>query len=73
MYKKYDDNGRLVRLTIKEKEYWYEYDDKGNEIHYKDSKGYEEWNEYDDKGDMIRYKNSNGYEWWNEYDDNNSL
>jgi len=50
-------------------EIWYEYDEKGNEIHYKDSDGLEEWYEYDEKGNKTHYKDSNGYEYWCEYDE----
>ena len=39
-----------------------ERDNKGNEIHHKDSNGYEWWREYDDKGRETHYKNSKGYE-----------
>lgn len=39
-----------------------EYDEKGNETHYKDSDDYEIWKEYDEKGNLIHYKKSNGYE-----------
>ena len=35
-----------------------EYDDNGNRIHVRNSKGYEVWYEYDDKGNCIR-----GGEW----------
>ena len=47
---------------------WYEYDAKGNEIHYKNSDGYEIWNEYDAEGNKIHYKNSDGNEEWYEYE-----
>ncbi len=45
-------------------EIWTKYDDKGNEIHWKDSYGGECWREYDDKGNEIHWKNSNGEEYW---------
>jgi YD repeat-containing protein len=45
-----------------------EYDSNGNEIHYKDSYGYEKWYEYDSNGNEIHYKSSDGCEWWYEYD-----
>ena len=47
-----------------------EYDEKGNEIHYKDSDGYEVWYEYDKNGNLIHMKDSDGYEAWCEYDKN---
>ena len=48
----------------------YEYDSNGNEIHYKNSNGYEWWSEFDINGKVIHYKNSTGYEIWREYDSN---
>ena len=50
-----------------------EYDANGNEIHLKDSNGYEEWREYDSNGNEIHYKDSDGYEYWREYDSNGNL
>ena len=38
------------------------YDENGNEIHHKDSDGYEAWVEYDSKGNVIHLKNSDGEE-----------
>ena len=55
---------------IYEYERWYEYDDKGNMIHSKDSNRFEGWYEYDDNGNCIHSKNSIGYEIWNEYNEN---
>ena len=46
-----------------------EYDKHGNEIHFKNSDGYERWTEYGEKGKEIHFKNSNGLEWWREYDE----
>ena len=45
-----------------------EYDNNGNLIHYKDSKGFEEWYDYDENGNLIHYKDSNGCELWKGYD-----
>jgi len=45
-------------------EIWYEYDEKGNVIHFKYSDGYEEWYEYDEKGNEIHCKDSDGNEVW---------
>ena len=45
-----------------------EYDSKGNEIHFKDSDGFEYWHEYDSKGNQIHSKDSGGREDWYEYD-----
>ena len=50
-----------------------EYDEKGNQIHLKDSKGCEEWNEYDEKGNQIHHKDFKGYECWKEYDEKGNL
>ena len=36
----------------------YEYDDKGNKIHYKNSNGFEVWWKYNDKGYLIHIKKS---------------
>ncbi len=47
-------------------------DSKGNEIHLKDSDGYETWIEYDKNNNRIHYKDSDGYEYWYEYDENNN-
>ena len=44
-------------------------DKNGNQIHYKDSNGFESWKEYDDKNRIIHYRNSNGLEIWSEYTD----
>ncbi|NBW66933.1 hypothetical protein EBR44_14400, partial [bacterium] len=40
---------------------WSEYDENGNEIHTRDSAGFEQWREYDENGNMIHYRDSNGY------------
>jgi hypothetical protein len=50
--------------------YWYkmEYDKKGNEVKFEDSKGYWEKMEYDKKGNRVKYEDSNGYWWKSEYD-----
>ena len=42
-----------------------------NEIHFKDSDGFEIWCEYDGNGKLIHYKNSDGFENW--YDSNENL
>ena len=39
-------------------------DSKGNEVHRKDSDGYEYWNEYDENNILIHHKHSNGLEYW---------
>ena len=45
------------------------YDERGNEIHYKGSNGFEYWREYDDKGNMIHHKDHTRWEQWFEYDE----
>ena len=50
-----------------------EYDQNGNEIHYKNSNGYEEWYEYDQNWNEIHYKDSDGIEYWKDYDDKGRL
>lgn len=46
-----------------------EVDKNGNQIHYKDSNGFETWKEYDENNRMIHYKSSNGLEVFVEYSD----
>jgi len=41
---------------------WYEYDEKGKKIHYKNSDGYEM--RFDEKGNRIHCKYSSGFEEW---------
>ena len=54
----YDENGNVIYVKIHGYESWYEYDEKRNCIHAKDSNGYEQWNEYDEKGNCIHCKDS---------------
>jgi YD repeat-containing protein len=51
----------------------YEYDSKGNLIHYRDSDGWEAWYEYDSNGNYIHFRSSVGLEAWREYDTNGKL
>ena len=37
-------------------EYWLDYDENGNIIHYKNSNGNEKWYDYDENGNIIHYK-----------------
>ena len=39
-----------------------EYDKNNNEIHYRDTSGYEWWSEYDENGNEIHTRDSTGYE-----------
>ena len=41
-------------------EYWKEYDENGNMIHYKNSDGVEYWREYDGYDNEIHYKHQMG-------------
>ena len=47
-----------------ELERWYDYDEKGNLIHFKNNYRHEYWYEYDDKGNNIYYKDNDGHEYW---------
>ena len=44
-----------------------EYDEKGNMIHLRTSKGVEAWWEYDANNNEIHYRDSNGVEEWIKY------
>jgi len=63
----YDEQGRKIyerneKTGIEE---WYEYDEQGNVIHWKDSSGNEEWYEYDEQGRKIYERNEKtGIEEW---------
>ena len=67
IYKSFTVNGETVSRWVIESVV-FEFDEQGNNIHYKDSDGSEYWYEYDAKGNMIYSKDSNGYEGWYEYD-----
>ena len=47
-----------------------EYDKNENEIHRKESDGFEAWTEYDENENKLHKKDSYGYEAWYEYDKN---
>ena len=55
IYKSFTVNGETVNLWVIESSV-YEYDEQGNNIHYKISYGFEYWYEYDAKGNMIHSK-----------------
>lgn len=43
-------------------EQWIDYDDKGREIHFKNSEGYEDFTSYDDENGMINgFRNNRGF------------
>ena len=56
-----NENGHIKNIS--------DYDVKGNEIHYKDSTGFEKWIDYNENGKQIHSKNSYGDESWREYDE----
>lgn len=58
----YDEKGKLIYRKSDGREEWYEYNEKGNEIHYKTSGRYEKWCEYDENGHLTRLKTSSGRE-----------
>ena len=60
-------NGEMVskRLEVSSIE---EYDNNGNELHYKDNDGYEYWTEYDSNGNEIHSKDADSKEEWYEYE-----
>ena len=58
------ENGKKVKVITYDNVSVYKYDTNGNEIHYKDNRGYEDWSEYDAKGNLIHLKDNGGYEKW---------
>ena len=71
IWKDYDSNGNEIYIRTSkgdETRYTYQYDEKSNIIHCKDSTGFEYWCEYDTNGNCIHSKNSSGTERWFEYD-----
>ena len=54
-------------------EYWNEYDENKNKIHYKDTKNQEYWWKYDENKNMISCKNSDGFEQFYNYDEDGNL
>ncbi len=54
-------------------ESWYEYDLKGNKIHYKDTDGNEEWWSYNSMNLVTQYKNNKGYSELSAYNKNGLL
>lgn len=75
---KYDKNERLIYIkslhpTEKDFEKWYEYDEKGNLIHYKDTANHEHWLKYNENNNLIHKMENNGFQEWYEYDENNQI
>ena len=68
-FKEFCVDGKVLGRWVKENSVT-EYDERGNEIHRKDSDGNESWceYEYDDHGNQIHQKSSYGNESWHEYE-----
>lgn len=60
----YDRKGNWIYYNNGGLETWYDYDSKGNVIHWKKKDGDEGWYEYNSKGNLIHFKYSEGYEIW---------
>ena len=62
--KEYDERGNLIR-TEDCHGYWSEmfYNDKNQQIFYKNSDGFWLKNEYDEHGNIVRWENSAGQKW----------
>lgn len=71
----FDDKGRCIHYKEVNCDYedWTEYDENGNDIHFKNTNDYEDWTEYDDNNKMIHYTCNYGLEEWCKYDDNGRL
>ncbi len=67
--KKYDKNNNLIYGKWHSVEYWYEHNEKGNIIHFKNSNNEEYWQEFDENNNLIHYKGLN--EHWFKYGENN--
>lgn len=76
-FKEYDKDGNIIRLRENydgiEYEEWFEYDDRGNMIHCKNSFGLESWKEYNENNRTTHYKDSNGKEWFIEYGEDGKI
>lgn len=51
-----------VHKTVNGLDQWFDIDDMGNTVHYRDSSGHEFWKDYNDDGNLIHTKVNNGYE-----------
>jgi len=54
-------------------EYWKEYDQNNNVIHYKNSDNYEEWRKFDSNNNEIYFKSSLGLEKWKKFHNGNCI
>lgn len=66
----YNDQNKLIYYCDSDREFecFRNYDENGNEIHYRDSNDFEYWKEYDNNNNVIHYKDNTGYEYWDLYD-----
>ena len=67
VYRQFVSGGKTLWYWVIEDERR-DYNEQGNEIHFKYSDGYEGWSEYDEKGNLILSKDSDGFETWYEYE-----
>ena len=68
------ENGKKVKVKTYDDGSVYKYDEKDNEIYYKDNDS-EVWKDYDANGNIIHWKrgDDDGDETWSEYDENGNL
>lgn len=68
----YNDLNKIVHIITTDFEAWIEYHEIFNEeIHYRQSNGFESWTEYNDEGIKVYYKDNTGVE--REYNDSGTL
>lgn len=65
---KYDERGNEIYKNSYASEFWWEYDEDDNVIHYRNSNGFERWHEYDEMGNEVHVRDSNGLEKWFDHD-----
>ena len=58
------ENGKMVKVESWDDGDVSKYDENGNEIHYKNTDGFEEWYEYDSNGKIIHSWNNRGVKEW---------
>lgn len=69
----YDEKGNRIHVSTKDVEEWYEYNEKSQVIHYKNSKGHEYWREYTEDGKISKIIDNHKHEKIYEYDENGYL